>query len=125
MHRALAVIVAVMTLVLSPTAQAKILSQWVQLGPDGTASVRAITEDACPSVIFDGQPVAMGVRAEPTRSFGNVAPAQFPVRSCEATVPPDAVAAVLDGKPLPLPRGNPQRILVFGDTGCRLKTGDP
>jgi hypothetical protein len=125
MHRALAVIAAFMTLVLSQAAQAKILSQWVQLGPDGTASVRAITEDACPSVIFDGRPVAMSVRAEPTRSFGNVAPAQFPVRSCEATVPPDAVAAVLDGKPLPLPRGNPQRILVFGDTGCRLKTGDP
>jgi hypothetical protein len=59
------------------------------------------------------------------RSFGNVKPAQFPVRSCEAAVPADAIAAVLDGKPLPLPRGNPQRIVVFGDSGCRLKTGDP
>jgi hypothetical protein len=67
----------------------------------------------------------MSVRAEPGRNFGNVKPAQFPVRSCEAMVPPDAVAAVLDGKPLPLPRGNPQRILMFGDSGCRLKRGDP
>jgi len=37
-----------------PPAQARILSQWVQLGPDGSASVRVITEDACPSVSFDG-----------------------------------------------------------------------
>jgi phosphodiesterase/alkaline phosphatase D-like protein len=27
---------------------------------------------------------------------------------------------MLDGKPLPLARPNPQRILIFGDTGCRL-----
>lgn len=24
-----------------------------------------------------------------------------------------------------LPRANPQRIVMFGDTGCRLLTGDP
>jgi len=103
-----------------PQAQARILSQWVQLGPDGGASVRAITEDACPTVSFDGRPTPMSVRSEPARPFGNVKPAQFPVRGCEVMVPPEAVAAVLDGKPLPLPRGNPQRILVFGDSGCRL-----
>jgi hypothetical protein len=105
-------------------AEANILAQWVQLGPDGTSSVRVITEDACPSVSFDGKATAMNVRAEPGRSFGNVSPAPFPVRSCEVAVPPDAVAAVLDGKALPLPRPNPQRIVVFGDTGCRLASRD-
>ena len=35
-------------------------------------------------------------------------------------MPPGAVAATLDGRVLPLVRPNPQRILVFGDTGCRL-----
>jgi hypothetical protein len=108
-----------------PQAQAKILAQWVQLGPDGTASVRVVTEDACPSVSFDGTAVPMSVRSEPGQSFDNVAPAQFPVRGCELAVPPSAIAAILDGKPLPLPRPNPQRIVMFGDTGCRLKTGDP
>src|SRR5271163_4964195 len=107
-------------------AEAKILSQWVQLGPDGSSSVRAITEDACPSVLFDGTAVPMSVRAEPAQSFGGVKPAQqFQVRSCEVVVPAGAIAATLDGKPLPLPRPNPQRIVVFGDTGCRLLTGDP
>src|ERR1700720_4972714 len=116
--RALIAIAALTLPGLVQSAEAKTLAQWVQTGPDGNSSVRAITEDACPSVTFDGKPVPMSVRAEPGRSFGNVKPAQFPVRSCEAMVPPDAVTAVLDGKALPLPRPNPQRILVFGDSGC-------
>jgi hypothetical protein len=123
--RLAAVAAVLMSLAPPQNAQARILAQWVQLGPDGSASVRAITEDACPSVAFDGRPVPMSVRSEPGRSFGNVKAAAFPVRGCEAAVPGDAVAAVLDGKALALPRPNPQRILVFGDTGCRLKTGDP
>ena len=109
-----------------PQAQAKILAQWVELGPDGTASVRAITDDAaCPAVIFDGVAVPMTTRSEPGQNFGNVKPASFPVRGCEVAVPAGAIVGLLDGKPLPLPRPNPQRIVMFGDTGCRLKTGDP
>ncbi len=104
--------------------EAKILARWVQLGPDGTSSVRAIADEACPSVTFDGTAVAMGVRSEPSQSFGGVKPAQFPMRGCEVAVPPGSVAAELDGKALPLPRPDPQRIVMFGDSGCRLKTGD-
>jgi hypothetical protein len=105
---------------LSGSAQAKVLAQWVQLGPDGTSSVRAIVDEACPAVKFDGTAVPMTVRSAPGQTFGNVKPAQFAVRGCEVAVPQGAVAAVLDGKPLPLARPNPRRILVFGDTGCRL-----
>jgi hypothetical protein len=101
-------------------SQAKIYAQWVQLGPDGTASARAVTDEACPAVIFDGVSVTMSVRSEPGQPFGNVKPAEFPVRGCEVAVPPGAVTATLDGKSLPLPKANPRRILVFGDTGCRL-----
>jgi Calcineurin-like phosphoesterase len=106
-------------------AEAKILAQWVELGPDGSSSARAITEDACPAVIFDGTAVAMSIRSDPAQQFGNVKPAQFPVRGCEVAVPAGSVTALLDAKPLPLPKTNPQRVVMFGDTGCRLKTGDP
>jgi hypothetical protein len=106
-------------------AEAKILAQWVQLGADGAASVRAIADEPCPSVTFDGTAVPMTVRSEPTQKIGGVKPAQFAVRGCEVAIPAGAVTALLDGKPLPLPRPNPQRIVMFGDTGCRLKTGDP
>src|SRR6516225_2171992 len=102
------------------TAQARIIAQWVQLGPDGTSSTRAIVDDACPVAIFDGAPVQMSVRSEPAQKVDNVKPAEFPVRACEIAVPPGTVAATLDGKPLPLARPNPQRILMFGDTGCRI-----
>jgi Calcineurin-like phosphoesterase len=109
-----------------PQAQAKILAQWVELGPDGSSSARAITDEtACPAVIFDGVAAPMATRSEPGKNFGNVKPASFPVRGCEVAVPAGAIVGLLDGKPLPLPRPNPQRIVMFGDTGCRLKTGDP
>jgi len=118
-----ALIGAVLSLVVAlpfRSAHATIFAQWVQLGSDGIASARAITDGDCPSVVFDGTDVPMTVRAEPAQPLGNVKPAEFPVRSCEVAVPQGAQTALLDGYALPLPRGNPRRILVFGDTGCRL-----
>src|ERR1700678_673435 len=84
-----------------PSAQAKVLAQWVQLGPDGTSSVRAISDESCPAVMFDGTLVAMSTRSEPGQKIENVKPAEFSVRGCEVAVPPGAIAAVLDGKPPP------------------------
>lgn len=120
-----ATIVSVLCLTAQQRAEAKILAQWVQLGADGNASVRAISDDTCPSVTFDGTAVAMTVRSAPEQKFAGVKAGRFPVRGCEAAVPAGASAATLDGKPLPLAKANPQRIVMFGDTGCRLKTGDP
>jgi Calcineurin-like phosphoesterase len=121
----LAYLAAAIALVAPPQAEAKIFAQWVQLGPNGTSSARAITDEACPSVTIDGAVLPMSVRSEPGQSFGDVKAAQFPVRGCELAIPSGAISAILDGKALPLPRPNPQRIVIFGDTGCRLKTGDP
>jgi predicted phosphodiesterase len=117
---AIAAIFAGVVFVLPPAAQAGIFARWVEVGPDGVSSVRAITDDLCPQVIFDGIPTSMFVRAEPGRKIENVKPAAFPVRSCEVAAPPGAIAATLDGQVLPLARPNPQRILILGDTGCRL-----
>jgi hypothetical protein len=106
-------------------AQARILAQWVEIGPDGNSSVRVVTEDACPQVAFDGVRTAMTTRSAPQAKFGNVKPGSFPVRGCEVAVPAGAIAGILDGRPLSLPRPDPRRIVVFGDTGCRLLNGDP
>ncbi len=91
----------------------------------GGSSVRAITDAGCPFVNIDGTAIAMSVRSEPAQRLDGVKPAQFPVRGCEVSVPAGAVAAVLDGKPLPLARPNPQRIVMFGDSGCQLANGRP
>src|SRR6516164_3423945 len=76
------------------SAEAKILAQWVQLGADGSSSVPAIADDACPSVSFDGIAVPMIVRSEPAQKLAGVKPAQFPVFGCEVAVPAGSVAAV-------------------------------
>jgi hypothetical protein len=41
---------------------------------------------------------------------------------CEAVVPAGHTVATLDGVDLKLPVANPKRILVIGDTGCRLNS---
>ena len=41
--------------------------------------------------------------------------------ACEATIPPAAMSASVNGQMLALPRGAPSRVIVFGDTGCRIK----
>jgi Calcineurin-like phosphoesterase len=105
-------------------ARAAVLSRWVQLGPDGGVSVRAVTDGACPEVVFDGVAKTMAVRSQPQSKIDNVKPATFPVTGCEVAVPRGAVAATIAGAPLALPRPNPQRIVVLGDTGCRLLKGD-
>ena len=98
-----ATIATLLCLIALQGAQAGILAQWVQLGADGSASVRAISDDTCPSVTFDSTAVAMTVRSAPGQNFANVKAAKFPVRGCEAALPAGTSAATLDGKPLPLP----------------------
>ena len=116
-------VVAVWGLIAASVGEAKVLAQWVQLGADGGASVRAVTDGTCPQIMFDGVATPMAVRARPDANFGNVKPAAFPVTGCEAEIPRGAIAGMLDGKALPLPRPDPRRIVVLGDTGCRLLKG--
>jgi hypothetical protein len=106
-------------------AEATTLAAWVQLvGRDGAASIRAMTDGAtCPSLSVDGTAVRMRVRAEPGPLFADASSlphADFPIRVCEAAAEPKT-KVVLDGKDLPVLRGDIRRIVVFGDTGCRIK----
>jgi hypothetical protein len=44
----------------------------------------------------------------------------FPVTTCEATLPATATRASVDGQSLPLPKALPSRVVILGDTGCRI-----
>jgi Calcineurin-like phosphoesterase len=101
--------------------EAEIFARWVELGPDGSSTVRVVTDNVCPTVMFDGSPVAMRTRSDSGVKFQNVKPAEFPVHGCEVAVPAGATSAVVEGRALPLARPNPQRIAILGDTGCRLQ----
>jgi hypothetical protein len=99
----------------SAPAEAKALAAWVEMtGGDAKASARVVTAaDACPDLLADGQPLPMQLRAKKS-------PPSFPVLVCEATLDRAYVSISVDGKPLPLPPREPKRIVIIGDTGCRL-----
>ena len=109
-------------------ASANTLATYVQLGPNNeqhrepNVVARAITEGTeCPVLRADGQPQPMKLRAAPEMVLKGVASARFPVRSCEANVPSHIVGLTFDSTPLPLTRGEPRRIVIIGDTGCRIE----
>ena len=89
------------------------LHQWVQYAPAGLEARAVVPEgSACPAISVDGAGVAMAVRA--------AADARFPVTVCAAAIPAAARSAALAGKPLPLPKKRADRVLLVGDTGCRV-----
>jgi hypothetical protein len=106
-------------------------SAFVIVADDGAAIARAITTAAsCPAIEIDGRSAPMAVRAPlspiPLRpqtgeTKDRPVPASSPVQSCEAPVPAGAHSVTVAGRNLPLPLTEPQRIVVIGDTGCRLK----
>lgn len=121
-----------------PAPPPSVLAAWSQFAPQERVSLRAIVPEGapCPAVSVDGQ-----VRPMPLRAPGNgQAPRQAPlnpafdppfaVSSCELEVPAGSRVASIDGKVVPLRKARVGRIVVLGDTGCRIKVpasgpGDP
>ncbi|HEV7814029.1 MAG TPA: metallophosphoesterase [Janthinobacterium sp.] len=108
-------------------------SMFVVLGEQGVPVLRVLTPaSACPAVRIDGRDVAMHPRAAPqtlplraTRSApADSKPSDFPLLACEQTIPAHAASVTVDGRALPLPAAEVNRIVVIGDTGCRIKKSD-
>jgi len=94
-----------------------IVYSWVQAGPNNSAIARVITiGDNCPDIKIDGELFEMEVRSEPS--------SDFPVLVCELTIPNGAESASVKGRHLPLFKENTTRIVVIGDTGCRIEEGE-
>jgi hypothetical protein len=103
---------------LADTARAQTVrgetTAWVQLVNGGVAEVRATGDDGrCPVVTVDGRPSEMAQRVAPD--------AAFPQVLCQLKLPVGAGRAEVGGRVLPLPRARINRIVVMGDSGCRLK----
>lgn len=106
---------------------------WVVLGEQGQAIARSITgATMCPVLMQDGVAQTMTVRAasgsvaqrKTASSAEDSKASDFPVLTCEAILNPATRVASINGQVLPLPKPVPQKILVIGDTGCRLKKAD-
>ena len=96
----------------SPISARAADSAWVQATASGFEARLVTVATTCPALHTDKGDVTMAVRA--------AAAADFPL-VCAAAVPAGAAMASIAGAALPLPATNPQRILVLGDTGCRIK----
>ena len=128
---------ATFLLVVCTTVSAEIinskLNTFVVLGENGIPVARLLTTTAtCPNIIFDGHEVPMNIRAvpssEPLRSTlsppSDSKPSVFPILTCEKNIPANTKKAMIGNQVLPLPPSEINRIVVIGDTGCRLKKSD-
>ena len=106
---------------------------WVVMGDGGAPVARVATSHAsCPLIGFDGNYRRMSLRAAAgtpaQRTTASAAadskPSAFPLNVCEAAIPTGVAQAVVGSRTLPLPKADPQRILILADTGCRLKKAD-
>jgi hypothetical protein len=106
------------------------LPAWIELGPEPV--VRAVVPPGagCPDVTMDGRLVPTHLRAaagtvarRPTANDpgGPAKALAFPVDVCEAPVAPATRALQIGDRVLPAIAAEPRRIIVLGDTGCRLK----
>ena len=90
------------------------LHVWTELVDGGFAEARAIVPGGdCPEIIVDGRSQPMAVRAQPDPAF--------PQTVCALRLPAHATSASVGEVRLALPRAHIDRIVVLGDTGCRVK----
>ncbi len=122
------------------SAPVNVQAAWVVMGEGSHAIARVVTSYAlpagapagasvCPQIVVDGRLGRMALRV----GAGTVAqratasdpadskPSEFPVSVCETQLPDGASQVTVADRSLPLPKAQPQRVLLVGDTGCRMK----
>jgi hypothetical protein len=109
------------------------IAAYMLLGPDGQRIARVVTEiKDCPALFVDGKVVEMQVRVPagtaPLRITASKPefskPSAFPATVCDALIARGAKDVSVHGRPIPLPPKTIKRIVVIGDTGCRIKAAD-
>ena len=105
-------------LALSPYASAQD-PMWLEMAPGGRVVARTVVKTSCPQIMTDGKVSTMSPRSAPDVRSSNAPPAGQRL-VCETDV---TGAAKLDiaGTAMKMPPKNPRRILLIGDTGCRIK----
>jgi Calcineurin-like phosphoesterase len=87
---------------------------WMQLGPQGDLIAKALAPGGnCPQATVDGVALSMQPRGATNEDFSSIA--------CEAKVPSNAKTVTIGGVQLQRRAADPVKIVVLGDTGCRIK----
>lgn len=85
---------------------------WVEFTDRGSEARLVTSAAACPDIDVDGARRPMRRRAAPSPDF--------PVTVCQAQLPKGVQSASIGGRALAVPHAL-HRLVIFGDTGCRLK----
>ena len=86
---------------------------WTELTGAGQEARAIALDGRCPGASIDGAMTPMRLRAPAGEGF--------PVASCQVLIPPGARSVEIASQRLPLMTRPPQRIVIFGDTGCRIR----
>jgi predicted phosphodiesterase len=105
----------------SPAVKAKARPEffaWTEIAPNTQVLARVVTSDACPSLEIDSKTVPMTERVHMSE--------KFPVNVCELIIPRSTTSVRVhatggEDSALPMMVQEPKKIVVFGDTGCRMK----
>ena len=93
---------------------------WLAVGANNQQYARVVTSALkCPSIKLDNHYSQMTVRAK-----GNQPDNFSQVISCETAIAATVKSASVNGTQLKLFNQPAQKIIVMGDTGCRIKKGD-
>lgn len=111
--------IAGMLLVVVSAAAAAKDPVWLELAPAGQVLARTIVKQTCPSIAVDGKSAAMKARTGADAKTP-IAPPAGQRLVCETNVT-GAAKVSIGGVALRMPPASPQRIVVLGDTGCRIK----
>ncbi len=95
--------------------EASLVTQaWVQYGARGELLARALTVGGtCPTLDVDGSILAMKLRGVPSEEFS--------INVCELKISDQVQKINLGELILPVPPKKIKKILILGDTGCRIK----
>jgi predicted phosphodiesterase len=106
-------------------------SVWVQATEKGYEARLVTAAGTCPTLRTDTGDTQMQRRAPATADFPNVCSALIPAGTHKASIEQyfdckdakrdEICDPVMSSRSIPVPVANPQRILVVGDTGCRIK----
>jgi hypothetical protein len=112
-------VVGAALLVMSPAMAAPqpvIAGPWVELGAANNLEVRVVVGSgvaACPEVVADGKTIELRQRG--------AADGDFPVTVCSASAPLTTTKLSVGGEAVPTVPAIINRIVVIGDTGCRIE----
>jgi hypothetical protein len=104
------------TFIPAPTPHDALPLTYTTIGASRHPVVRHLTRNAyCPTVKVNGVETSLQTRVSQEDR------PQFEVRVCEAVLPQETARVEIEGVAVTLPKSEPRRIVILGDTGCRVK----